>query len=256
MYLSYLLINVGDNPDRPRPGRLWLRNMYHVHQRLCMAFPSRDHKENDTRFLEPYSPDDFPITHVHLPRSSGVGFLFRVDPIPGGSPIITVQSAVEPDWEYAFQNAGYLLAHPPIVNDFDPRFPPNQRLAFRLRANPVRRASSNSRDSEGNTLDAKWHGKRIPVPFHQLDLWLSRHAERPSSGFKILTIARKTTGYVYLKKKETNEKSQRLFSVLFEGYLEVTDTHNLATTLARGIGPAKAFGFGLLSVKPLKDTNQ
>ncbi len=40
MYLSSLLIDVGDNPDRPRPGRLWLRNLYHVHQRLCMAFPS------------------------------------------------------------------------------------------------------------------------------------------------------------------------------------------------------------------------
>ena len=55
MYLSCLLIDVGDNPDRPRPGRLWLRNLYHVHQRLCMAFPSARKtrtSDNDKRLPE------------------------------------------------------------------------------------------------------------------------------------------------------------------------------------------------------------
>ena len=50
MYLSCLLIDVGDDPDRPRPGRTWLRNIYHVHQRLCMAFPSRERMEADPPF--------------------------------------------------------------------------------------------------------------------------------------------------------------------------------------------------------------
>ena len=59
MYLSCLLINVGDNPDHPRPGRLWLRNLYHVHQRLCMAFPSASRKADDPDFLRPFKPEDF-----------------------------------------------------------------------------------------------------------------------------------------------------------------------------------------------------
>ena len=47
MYQSTLMINIGDNPDRPRPGRLWLRNIYHVHQRLWMAFPTSQQRADD-----------------------------------------------------------------------------------------------------------------------------------------------------------------------------------------------------------------
>ncbi len=69
MYLSLLLIDVGNNPDRPRPGRLWLRNVYHVHQRLCMAFPTDQQRACDPGFLRPYAPDGFAPSR----------FLFRID---------------------------------------------------------------------------------------------------------------------------------------------------------------------------------
>ena len=38
----------------------------------------------------------------------------------------------------------------------------------------------------------------------------------------------------------------------YEGILEVTNADNFRDTLVRGIGPAKAFGFGLLSVAPIR----
>ena len=41
-------------------------------------------------------------------------------------------------------------------------------------------------------------------------------------------------------------------SVLFDGLLRVTDTDAFLRTLVRGIGPGKAFGFGLLSVAPVR----
>ncbi len=102
MFLSLLEIDVGDNPDRPRPGRNWLRNLYHVHQRLCMAFPSAARKADDPDFLKPYRPEDFPeqrhiadarakavataaLRHVHAPRGENRGFLFRIDPRPAGA---------------------------------------------------------------------------------------------------------------------------------------------------------------------------
>ena len=150
MYLSTLLIDVGDNPDRPRPGRLWLRNVYHVHQRLCMAFPAADpdKRKDDPHWLKPYRPEDFPETRhladkpskdvtaealrqVHSPRDANSGFLFRVDPQPGGRVVVLVQSAMQPDWDYAFHNASFLLAAPPQVKAFDPRFAQGQRLRFR-----------------------------------------------------------------------------------------------------------------------------
>jgi len=40
--------------------------------------------------------------------------------------------------------------------------------------------------------------------------------------------------------------------VLFEGHLLVTDADRLRETLRAGIGSGKAFGFGLLSVMPVR----
>lgn len=163
MYLSNLLINVGDNPDRPRPGRLWLRNLYRVHQRLCMAFPSAQRKQSDAQFLNPYNPDDFTQCQVHTPRSAEAGFLFRVDPQPGGSVVILTLSAIQPDWNYAFANAAYLLAAPPQCKCYKPKPAAGQRLRFRLLANAVSRVRQQSVHHCGQAIDGKWVGKRVGV---------------------------------------------------------------------------------------------
>lgn len=246
MYLSTLLINVGDNPDRPRPGRLWLRNRYHVHQRLCMAFPSASRKAKDADFLTPFKPDEFDNGQVHVKRVMDSGFLFRIDTLSNGRVVILVQSAIEPDWDYAFRNAKYLLAAPPEVKPFEPRFSKGQCLRFRLAANPTRRLSKHSPDVKEESI-----GKRVPVPTHMLIDWLARNAE--SAGFIIERDA--TTihpGYIYWNK---NDKRQRLRSVLFDGFLQVTDANAFRMTLTHGIGSGKAFGFGLLSVAPVKHSD-
>jgi len=247
MYLSSLLIDVGANPDRPRPGRLWLRNLYHVHQRLCMAFPTASRKSDDEDFLRPFKPEDFGNNQVHVRREAGAGFLFRIDPQPGGRVVILVQSAVEPDWDYAFHNAGYLLAAPPELKPFDPHFTKGQRLRFRLVANPTRRLSKHSRQADGQPVQDKWIGKRVPVPAEQLLDWLTRQSER--AGFSIdkgLTTIQ--PGYIYVKKP--GGEGQRLRSVRYDGVLDVVDPARFQEALACGVGPAKAFGFGLLSVAP------
>lgn len=41
-------------------------------------------------------------------------------------------------------------------------------------------------------------------------------------------------------------------AVLFEGRLRVTDADLFRAALASGIGPAKAYGFGLLSIAPAR----
>lgn len=250
MYLSHLLINLGDNPDRPRPGRLWLRNLYHVHQRLCMAFPSASRKSEDADFIKPFKPKDFGNGQVHVTRGTDSGFLFRIDPLPNGRAVILVQSAIKPDWEYAFHNAGYLLAAHPEVKSFSPSFEKGQHLRFRLAANPTRRLSKNSLGADGQPLkDKKWIGKRVPVPTDQLVEWLIRRAQ--SGGFSIdedsTTVQ---SGYIYVNKTRDGD-GQRLRSVRYEGILEVLEADNFRNTLIQGIGPGKAFGFGLLSVAPV-----
>jgi CRISPR system Cascade subunit CasE len=217
-----------------------------------MAFPSDPRRERDPDFLAPYTPGDFGEGHVHVKRKEGAGFLFRIDPSILGRAIILVQSAVKPDWDYAFQNAGHLLAAPAEVKLFDTQFATGQRLRFRLAANPTRRLSKHSRERDGKAVAEKWVGKRVPVPYDQLVDWLAEWRAHPDEppGFRIDKDS--TTihgGYIYLN-KGANGSGNRLRSVRFDGVLEVTDPERFRATLFHGIGPGKAFGFGLLSVAP------
>lgn len=241
MYLSCLLIDVGTNPDRPRPGRLWLRNLYHVHQRLCMAFPSPARLSDDKDFLKPFEPEDFGRKQVHVRRGTDAGFLFRVDLQPGSRAVIVVQSAVKPDWQYAFRNADYLLAAPPLVKLLDVRFAKDQRVRFRLVANPTRKT-----DTKSGPDGKRRNGRRVPVATDRLHEWLALRAD--TAGFLIdgdvITIQ---PGYVYVD-KTLNGKGQRLRSARYDGILKVTDPARFRETVIRGIGPGKAYGFGLLSV--------
>lgn len=283
MYMSCLLIDVGENPDQPRPGRLWLRNLYHVHQRLCMAFPSKPRKQHDPDFLVPYAPDDFPeqrhladkkktevdaviLKQVHSPRSPDVGFLFRIDSedrrCREGSPdhsllggvVILVLSAVKPDWDYAFHNAAYLVAAPPEVKPFSPSFKFGQRLRFRLLANPTRRLSKYSLGANGQPAK-KWankegKGMRVPVPENRLIDWLTRRAEKAGFSFERESTS-VSPSYVYISKAR-EEKGVRLRSVRYDGTLTVTDPTRFRKAMMQGIGSGKAFGFGLLSVAPCR----
>ncbi len=258
MYLSSLLVEVGTNPDRPRPGRAWLRNLYHVHQRLCMAFPSAECKTADPHFLRPYTPDAFPedhhlaeiasstvgsevLRHVHAKRGKNSGFLFRVDAQPGASVVVLVQSALLPDWDYAFQNATFLLAARPEVRTIDPSFAAGQLLRFRLTANPTKKV-----DTKSGPDGVRRNGKRVPVPVEEFPRWLARRATPGGFALEAESLAMQA-GYVYWKKPR-QEKGQQLRSVRYDGLLRVLDPDRFRETLTCGIGPAKAFGFGLLSV--------
>lgn len=156
MYHSHLLINVGDNPDRPDwdRNRRWLRNLYRVHQRLAMAFPSAVPTaalEREQAYCAAYGPGGFPEQRdlptdldddcdVHQPRNDQAGFLFRIDYPPdftrgGRRPVIIVQSAKWPDWDCAFGltlharddrgrpigNTGFLLAALPQIRHVEYR---------------------------------------------------------------------------------------------------------------------------------------
>ncbi len=267
MFLSTLLIDTGVSPDRPRPGRLWLRNLYRVHQRLCMAFPSKERKKVDAEFLQPYSPGDFPEDRfradekpapppevrrqVHAKRDGHSGFLFRVDPLPGGRAIIVVLSALEPDWGYAFNNALHLLAAiPERPRPLRVNIEVGQRFRFRLNANAVFRAVAKSRHRSGEPVKAEWIGKRIGVSGDESSLrrWIERRAA--SAGFSVSELTAAQPGYVYVNKTSAAGDAQRLRSVRYEGLLEVNDPDRFRDALISGIGPAKAFGFGLLSIAP------
>ncbi len=248
MYLSSLLIDVGENPDRPRPGRLWLRNRYHVHQRLCMGFPSASQKEDDPEYLKPYDPQGF--SHVHSARSMKEAFLFRIDPLLGNRVMVLLQSAIKPDWNYAFHNAQHLLAAPPEVKPIRLDFRVGQSFRFRLEANPTMRLRKGSRNTEGVLTGDDWVGKRVPVSAQRLEDWLIRRAER--LGFRVHELTGLRPGYVYFNQKAVRGEGQRLRSARYDGTLEVVVPEAFQAAVVCGIGSAKAFGFGLLSLAPVR----
>ncbi len=238
MYLSCLMIDLGNNPDRPRPGRLWLRKPYRVHQRLCMAFPSAEQKTGDPLFLKPFDLDGF--QHVHALRTREQSFLFRIDPLTGGRAMIVVQSALKPDWDYAFQNASHLLAARPEVRLLDANFHMHQHMLFRLRANPTRR-DKETRKRQGVLTEEKQRE------------WLQRKGR--AGGFEpvSVTVIDESFHRDFRTSEDGDRERMSHLVVRYDGVLKVTDPAAFRETIVTGVGSAKGFGFGLLSVAPLRD---
>lgn len=134
MFLSQLIVNADGGSDHP--GNQWIRNVYRVHQRLWMAFPDSEARANDPFFLGPWG---IPEGQGAKPTRDRAGFLFRIE--SDGTPRILVQSAQRPDWDYAFQNAPYLLSGPPKLREFDPIPESGRAYRFRLLANVVQSKS-------------------------------------------------------------------------------------------------------------------
>jgi len=281
MFLSLLHVNVGNDPDRPAPGRSWLRDIYGVHQRLWMAFPDARRSEKDPFFLATW---EGPGVSEPKPKRSDAGFLFRIE--RDGQPRILIQSAQWPDWEYAFQNAPYLLTSCDRLQ-FDPAPRLDQAYRFRLLANVVTRKTAERADGQMRTTRA---GKTIhrrrrtdsivrpdalpdPLPTAPAERqrvlrsrwnpwreWLKRAAGR--HGFAALETSESPLlmETVHCRVRNPGKGSggsnrpmdQRFNGGLFEGVLVCTDAAKLRDAVVNGIGNGKAFGFGLLSVAPVQ----
>lgn len=230
MFLSKLILNPHDRRVRSDIAR-----PYEMHRTLWNRFPSlrRDQASN-----------------ANLDR-----ILFRVDTDRhGGNPFVLVQSDIEPDW--ASLPAGYLIG-PFESKPFEPSFAVGQRLRFRLRANPTKKIGSASKSER--LAGVKKNGKRVAL-FHENDqiAWLIEKGQQ--GGFTIPGDWRKETGVQFpnfrvdvvsegwVRCGKEGHRDGEFLSVRFDGVLTVVDPASFFKTLVAGIGSAKGFGFGLLSV--------
>lgn len=157
--------------------------------------------------------------------------LYRVEPEErNGLVSILVQSPQAPDWrQLAEENRGVVSAR---VKEFAPAFHAGQRFTFRLRANPT------------VTRDGKRRGL---IRDESLLEWLGKKQER--LGVRFLGMDAIDEGYIEgSKTKGDKHHLLSLKTARFEGALEVTDADAFAVTFSTGIGPAKAFGCGLVSL--------
>lgn len=180
---------------------------------------------------------------IHQPRTTDEahGLLFRVDqPAQIDTPMVLVQVSRRPNWDilqakHDARHEAYLFGK---VEDkaLDLQFSVGQRLRFRLRANPTKRLSA----GKGNK------GKRIGLyKLEEQINWLERKAQQ--HGFAVDSALPS-----HQDRSEDRVNRLELFSVQFDGILQVTDPTAFLTAVQAGIGSGKAFGFGLLSLAPVR----
>lgn len=165
--------------------------------------------------------------------------LFRADIDRPGEVHVLVQSLVPPEW-------GRLEADPKYLKDTDEAKPvelaglkQGLALRFRLRCRPSKRIG------EAGSVDK---GKRRSLTDKdEIFAWLMRKAEE--NGFKVQDVG---FDRVYWHESKNGKDTKPLGAVQFDGVLVVTDPDKLREAVRNGVGPQKAYGFGLLSLAPIR----
>lgn len=216
MYLSRLVLN-----PRNRRVQRELSNLYELHRSLLRFFPT------------PLPPEE--------------RILFRVDKAAANEMIIVLlQSITHPDWAWLGdpEARGYLL-HAPESKLFEPELNSGQILVFRLRANPTEK---HWLPKDKNNPESSPKPMRIPITNEAKQrAWLERKASE--NGFHILQVTLTDEGMLYGRANKEHPPLQ-FRSIRYEGILQVEDPSTFLQAIQRGIGPAKGFGFGLLSIAP------
>lgn len=186
----------------------------------------------------------FPQVDGPQPRSE-FGVLFRVE-TDGGQPSVLVQSRVLPNWEML--RAGYLLSHETreTASVLD-AIQPGRGFRFRLMANPSRKSAAHRPDEAPPR-----NSRRVAlVNDEQRHAWLVGRGAR--DGFEL--VGDGAFDGVRIDAQPSHSGAVRsvrsgvvVRAVQFEGRLRVVDAEHLRRAVREGIGPAKAYGCGLLSL--------
>ncbi len=251
LYLSRLILNLNY-----RQVRSELAQPYEMHRTLMHAF------------------EGYTVNKEEKLREK-CGVLFRADVEDRNCrAVVYVQSIVEPDWSYLDKCKEYLLYEEGVPNPVYKNIAVSYRglrngqtVVFSLRANPTKRIAKPLKG------DDMLRGKRVALlrEEEQVD-WLVRKGDERENGcpggFEILakevheqndeirqivhvntTIEGNQTGYKKDKNDEKREHRMTHLAVRFNGLLRITDPDAFRETLIRGLGPAKAFGCGLMLVR-------
>jgi len=212
------------------PGSLYriLRSSYETHQQLWRLF---SHGKPDSR-----------------------DFLYRKEEAEGW-PRFYIVSRRQPLDEQGMWDI--------LTKNYNPLLHDGQRLRFSLRANCIRaKRDENGRQHRHDVvMEAKSKLMRENIPKDEWPsksvliadagyLWLSERAGR--NGFTV--DRREVTVDGYLQQRFCRNGGKRAISITmmdFNGILTVADSALFLNALFEGVGPAKAFGCGLLLIKPV-----
>jgi CRISPR system Cascade subunit CasE len=168
------------------------------------------------------------------PQSGPPRFLWRLEAATDSSqsPVVLIQSQEAADWSVLDRLTNY-LQHSAESKEMElarlVRL--DRRYRFRLLANP--------------TVCRK--GKRLALLLiEEQTAWIERQGDR--HGFRVQSLTIRP--HDILNSSREGKAPICVQRVRFEGLLEVRRKEPFEQALVAGIGPAKAFGCGLLSVAP------
>ncbi|WP_067904817.1 type I-E CRISPR-associated protein Cas6/Cse3/CasE [Nocardia vaccinii] len=175
--------------------------------------------------------------------------LWRTDTFERAKTVLFVASPGKPDFTHIVEQAGWPTTEAWDTRPYDrllDQLEPGQQWRFRLTANPVHAARK-----EG------WAQTKplAHVTVRQQEQWLLDRCER--AGFHI-PLRSPNDGPDSDRELVITDRAVRRFSrgtarvtiatATFEGLLEVTDTAALRHTLTFGLGRAKSYGCGLMTL--------
>lgn len=182
--------------------------------------------------------------------------LWRLDGDQPRRPALWIVSPFKPDLAHLSEQAGWPASDAPAweTRSYEPlldRLEPSQQYAFRLTANPTRTLAPGEPGIRGKRVE------HVTVA-HQIE-WLSAQAAK--SGFRIMPATARLPGTSepslqlelrdrakYRFTKTGHPGTITIARVTFEGRLEVTSPAALRRALITGIGRARAYGCGLLTL--------
>ena len=218
--MASFLTRVEVNPRRRASGRI-LSSPHRMHGAVSACFP---------------------------PSRTPTRPLWRVDRTRTGI-FLYIVSDIAPDPTGFVEEHGWPLAGGWQTRSYEEvldRVTVGSQFGFRLTANPVRH-----RRAGDSNADERTRGKRVAhvTAAQQLDWFVGRGDQW---GFSVGSPEAPTARIVERRTIEfkRQEASVTIGVATFEGILRVTDATQLRSSLTTGLGPAKAYGCGLLTLAP------
>jgi CRISPR system Cascade subunit CasE len=188
--------------------------------------------------------------------------LWRVDHNSRAETLLYIASPDRPDLTHLQEQAGWPTTGTWQTRDYGAflsRLSDGEVWAFRLTANPVHKVRTHDEQT-----DTKRTAHRTPR--HQI-AWLAKQQQR--SGFALIRrptqqpLAPETDDYEVIvhrhqnlsftkSPQQTSGKPVTLNTVTYDGRLRITDADAVRQVLTAGLGKAKAYGCGLMTLAPVR----
>ena len=162
------------------------------------------------------------------------GVLWRVEPTESST--LLLQSSLEPD--FAFLPDGYASFEYKNIDAHLSSLQRGQIVRYRVMLNPVRSSRAGGRNSQ------------TPIPFAEHSEWWKSRAEK--IGLVSLDAPALISQPTKQLRRDGSCPSLPIYSTRVDGIAEIADVDSLRRAIESGVGRAKAWGCGLLTVARVK----